>query len=80
MCAEFRIGRATILVATDVAARGLGEQFVSYHYFTLLCRHPSQYSVGVVVVVVVDIVARNAADIISCTDKLTIVFNSFSNM
>jgi len=24
-CAEFRIGRATILVATDVAARGLGE-------------------------------------------------------
>jgi len=26
-CAEFRIGRATILVATDVAARGLGKKY-----------------------------------------------------
>jgi len=63
VCAEFRIGRATILVATDVAARGLGEQFVSYHYFTLLCRHPSQYSMtqGNFVVVVVVVVAAAAA-------------------
>jgi len=46
--AEFRIGRTTILVATDVAARGLGECFFRAGNF---CHIPSLFLVLLLTVI-----------------------------
>lgn len=32
---EFRYGKAPILIATDVASRGLGQYAIEYHHFLI---------------------------------------------